>query len=52
MGCISGALLVTNSIIKVDKMYEAETGNSFVKWVFDTQNAVRKHRIDDVYAAE
>ena len=51
-GGISGALMVTNALVKVDKMYEAETGNSFVKWVFDTQNTVRKHRIDKVYAAE
>ena len=52
MGCVSGALFVGDKLVKVDKIYEAETGNSFVKWVFDAQNAVRKHRIEEVYAAE
>lgn len=52
MGCISGAVWVVNGIIKVDKMYEAKTGNSFVKWMFDENANLKKHRIEELYAAE
>ena len=52
IGGVCGALMVTNALIKVDKMYKETTGNSFVKWVFDASATVKKHRIEEVYAAE
>lgn len=52
IGGICGALYTTLIVMNADKMYKNETGNSFVKWVFDTSNTVKKHRVDVVYAAE
>ena len=50
-GTLTGALVVTNALVKVDKMYETATGNSFVKWVFDESANLKKHRIERIYAA-
>ena len=51
-GFFTGSLLVANAVIKVDKMYEKETGNSFVKWVFNKDAEIKEHRVDIIYAAE
>ena len=51
-GIITGSLLIGNMIIKVDAMYKKETGNSFVKWVFNKDAEMKEHRVDIVYAAE
>lgn len=51
-GFFTGSLMTTNMITKVDKLYEKETGNSFVKWMFDKSANIKKHRIDTLYAAE
>lgn len=52
IGSVLGSTWVCNMLIKVDKMYEETTGHSFVKWIFDTQNELRKNRVAKVYAAE
>ena len=51
-GTLTSALVINNVLVKVDKMYEAATGNSFVKWVFDESANLKKHRIEELYAAE
>ena len=52
IGSVTGAVGFCNMVIKVNKIYESETGNSFVKWVFDKSAKINKNRIDKVYAAE
>ena len=51
-GGMGGMLMVASAITKVDRMYKDQTGNSFVEWIFDAQTELRKHRIEELYAAE
>jgi hypothetical protein len=44
LGSVIGSYWAVNMVIKVNRLYEAETGNNFVSWIFDKGNDVRKAR--------
>ena len=46
LGGVIGSYWAVSMVVKVNKLYEAETGNNFVSWIFDKSNDVRKARVE------